>query len=132
MAKKAGFLGAGLMAPMSLSEGRGIALTRAEQDVEQCIRLILSTRPGERVMRPDFGCSVHNYVFSPNNSSTRQRIREAVFDALNIQEPRITDLNVDVTEDPKNVDRLNVKIRYKIRTVNTVFNMVYPFYLQGS
>ncbi len=132
MAKKAGFLGSGIMAPMSLSEGRGIALTRAEEDVEQCIRLILSTRPGERVMRPDFGCAVHNYVFAPNNSTTRQRIRDAVYDALDRHEPRITDLNVDVTEDAKLVDRLNVKIRYKIRTVNTVFNMVYPFYLQGS
>ena len=83
-------------------------------------------------MRPDLGWAVHNYVFAPHNSTTRQRICEAVYDSLERLEPRIADLSVEVTEDPNSVDRLNVKIRYKIRTVNTVYNMVYPFYLQGS
>jgi hypothetical protein len=132
MALKSDFLGAGIMAPMALSEGRGIALSKAESDVEQSVRLILSTRPGERAMRPTFGCRIHEYVFAPNNSNTHLAIREAVREALIQWEQRIENIEVDVQADARQIDRLNVNVRYTIRTVNSIYNLVYPFYLQGS
>lgn len=132
MALKSDFLGAGIMGPMALSEGRGIALSRAEQDIEQSVRLILSTRLGERVMRPDFGCRIHEYVFAPNNSNTHLAIKDAVITALTSFERRIENVEVEVLPDPRQIDRLNVNVKYSIRTVNSQYNLVYPFYLQGS
>ncbi|MFM7204856.1 MAG: GPW/gp25 family protein [Myxococcota bacterium] len=132
MAAKAGFIGTGILGPLTLSEGRGIALSSGEQDVAQSVRLILSTRPGERVMRPAFGCRIHEYVFAPNNSNTHTKIREAVKDALETNEPRIQDVEVEVKGDPNEIDRLNVRVKYRIRTINSIHNLVYPFYLQGS
>lgn len=132
MGAKPGFLGTGIMGPMTLSEGRGIALSHAEKDIEQSVRLILSTRPGERVMRPTFGCRIHEYVFFPNNSATHVKIRDAVSEALEQNEPRLQDVEVEVNGDPQEIDRLNVRVKYKIRSINSIHNLVYPFYLQGS
>ena len=132
MGAKASFLGTGIMGPMTLSEGRGIAVSSGEADIEQSVRLILSTRPGERVMRPTFGCRIHEYVFYPNNSATHVKIRDAVREALEVNEPRLQDVEVDVKGDPHEIDRLNVRVKYRIRTINSIHNLVYPFYLQGS
>lgn len=132
MAAKGGFLGTGLTAPLSLNVGRGISTQGGQEDIEQSIRLILGTRLGERVMRPSFGCRVHEYVFAPNNSSTHANIRDAVFEALKTNENRIEDIVVDVKPDSDDLDRVNVKITFKVRTVNHTQNLVYPFYLQGS
>lgn len=107
-------------------------MSHAEKDIEQSVRLILSTRPGERVMRPTFGCRIHEYVFFPNNSATHVKIRDAVSEALEQNEPRLQDVEVEVNGDPQEIDRLNVRVKYKIRSINSIHNLVYPFYLQGS
>lgn len=77
-------------------------------------------------------CRIHEYVFAPNNSNTHTKIREAVKDALETNEPRIQDVEVEVKGDPNEIDRLNVRVKYRIRTINSIHNLVYPFYLQGS
>ena len=132
MADRAGFLGTGIMGPLSLSEGSGIATSTAELDIEQSVRLILSTRPGERVMRPTFGCRIHEYVFAPNNANTHESISQSVREALLVWERRIENIEVQVVPDSKQLDRLNFNVRYQIRTINSQYNLVYPFYLQGS
>lgn len=125
------FLGTGLAFPLNLDEGRGISLSNQADDVEQSIRIILSTRPGERVKRPTFGCRLQEMVFRPNNAHTHQSIRDTIMEAIIQWEPRVRDLNVIVKGDPKDIDRLNIEIEYLLRDSNTPRNLVYPFYLQG-
>lgn len=125
------FLGAGLAFPMGLDQGRGIALSAGGDDVEQSIRIILSTRPGERVKRPTFGCRLQEMVFRPNNAHTHQSIKDAIMEAIVQWEPRVRDLDVKVKGDTDNIDRLNIEIEYLLRDSNTPRNLVYPFYLQG-
>lgn len=125
------FLGTGLSFPMSLDQGRGIALSGGGDDVEQSIRIILSTRPGERAKRPTFGCRLQEMVFRPNNSHTHQSIKDAIMEAIVQWEPRVRDLDVKVRGDTDDIDRLNIEIEYLLRDSNTPRNLVYPFYLQG-
>ena len=125
------FLGAGLAFPMGLDQGRGIALSAGGDDVEQSIRIILSTRPGERAKRPTFGCRLQEMVFRPNNSHTHQSIKDAIMEAIVQWEPRVRDLDVKVRGDTDDIDRLNIEIEYLLRDSNTPRNLVYPFYLQG-
>lgn len=124
-------LGNGIAFPLGLDEGKGIAISRELGDVDQSIRIILSTRPGERVMRPDFGCRLQEMVFRPNNAHTHSAIKDSIMEALLKWEPRIRDLDVVVKQDPKDLDRLNIEINYQVRSSSVPQNLVYPFYLQG-
>ena len=83
-------------------------------------------------MRPEFGCRIHNYVFAPNNPQTHQQIIESVVEALTIYERRIDEVEAQVVPDELDQDRIYVHVHYRVRTVNSEQNMVYPFYLQGS
>lgn len=130
MAKK-GFIGTGMRFPLCLDQGRGIATISQADDVEQSIRIILSTRPGERVQRPNFGCRLQEMVFRPNNSHTHQSIRDLIMEAIVQWEPRVRDLDVQARPDPDDIDRINIEIEYLLRDSNTPRNLVYPFYLQG-
>ena len=132
MKTKDGFLGAGIAWPLTLGAGGGVALSHSDHDITQAVRLILSTRPGERRMRPEFGCRIHDYVFAPNNSITHTRIRDAVVEALDRWERRIDFVEVEVIPDEMDQDQVFVHVRYRVRTVNSEQNLVYPFYLQGS
>lgn len=124
------FLGIGWRFPVSLNERRGVALSRFEKNIEECIWIILGTAKGERVMRPDFGCDIHELVFAPNNAETHGLIITAVTEALVRWEPRIMNINVDVKTDRDNEGQLLITVQYEVRATNNVFNVVYPFYLQ--
>jgi len=124
------FLGIGWRFPTSLNERRGVALSRFEKNIEECIWIILGTAKGERVMRPEFGCDIHELVFAPNNAETHGLIITAVTDALVRWEPRIMNINVDVKNDRDHEGQLLISVQYEVRATNTVFNIVYPFYLQ--
>ena len=130
MARK-DFLGRGMAFPLGLDQGRGIKLVSGPDDVEQSIRIILSTRPGERQKRPTFGCRLQEMVFRPNNSHTHQSIKDVIMEALIQWEPRLRDLDVKVRPDQDDIDRINIEIEYMLRDSNTPRNLVYPFYLQG-
>src|SRR6184192_2938461 len=86
---------------------------------------------GERVMRPGFGCGIYDMVFGVNSSTTASEAAEEVRDALVEFEPRIDVLNVEVSPGGDG-EVLYVSIDYQVRATNTVFNLVYPFYLEGS
>ncbi len=124
------FLGVGWALPIQLDENGQIKVARYEESVKQSIWMILSTAKGERVMRPDFGCSIHEKVFSPNSLGTVGQIVSDVRDALIEWEPRIDVLDVDTIPDRNQPNVILIQINYQIRTTNNIFNLVYPFYLQ--
>lgn len=122
------FLGVGTAFPLVL-DGSALARAEYEESVRQSILVILGTAKGERVMRPDFGCGIHDLVFANVSAATIGRVAREVHEALLRLEPRIDVLAVDVHPgDGGNV--LLIDIDYEVRATNTAFNLVYPFYLQ--
>ena len=126
------FLGRGWAFPVETDSSGDIELAEGEIDIEQSIRLILSTAPGERVMRPTFGCGIHDYAFATIDTTTITMIEEEVRDALAEWEPRIEVLEVDAVLAGGPSGRLDIDVRYRVRRTNNEFNLVYPFYLEGA
>lgn len=124
----ADFVGTGFAFPLRLSPSGGMGLASYLEKVDQSIRIVLGTVPGERVMRPDFGCDAHALVFAGADATSAGRLAQAVRRALDRWEPRITVEDVAVTIDPERRDRLLVAVRYVVRRTNDVRNLVYPFY----
>ena len=125
----ASFLGVGWSFPVSLDGGR-IATAGSEESIRQAIWIILATARGERKMRPDFGCGIHDLVFAANSADTAGRAATDVREALIRWEPRIELDDVEVTGDPAEPSRLLIQIEYRVRSTNNRFNLVYPFYLE--
>ena len=124
------FLGVGWKFPVQLDDTGEIALARYETDIQEAIWIVLGTAPGERVMRPDFGCGIHEYVFAPNNTRTAGLIRHRVEAALALWEPRIDVEEIQVQPDPAEPALLSIEISYRVRATDSRFNLVYPFYLE--
>ena len=124
------FLGVGWASPVTPDKKGQIQVAKYEEAVRQSIFMILGTAKGERVMRPDFGCGIHDKVFAPNSSGTLGQIISDVRDALIEWEPRIDILDVDTIPDPQKPNMILVQVNYQVRTTNNIFNLVYPFYLQ--
>lgn len=103
-----------------------IMLTDEENEIEQAIRIIMLTAPGERVMRPEFGCRIHELVFEPNSRATAVQAERYIAEALGRWEPRIT---VTQVEAKPQASHLNVRIAYTIKTTDDERSLVYPFYL---
>lgn len=126
------FLGVGVGFPITLTQGN-IARAEYEESVRQSIWIIIGTAKGERVMRPDFGCGIHDLVFEVNTPSTVGKIAQTIQSALLEFEPRIDVLDVQVaTASDIDGDKLLISIDYQVRATNNVFNLVYPFYLERS
>lgn len=123
------FLGVGWAFPVEPGATGDAALAAYEQDVREGIEIVLGTNPGERVMRPDFGAGLQALVFEPVGATTAALVRHRVEEALVRWEPRIDVLDVTVAADPGARNLLLVGIDYRIRTTNTFYNLVYPFYL---
>ena len=126
------FLGQGLAFPLQVNPRGGIALATGERDIEQAIGIILETVPGERVMRPEFGCRVHELIFAPNNASTHGLIIHYVEQALERWEPRIQVREIEVNTDPNSGATLLVEIKYIIKDSHDERSIVYPFFLMGE
>jgi hypothetical protein len=125
------FLGRGWAMPVELDPRTGLVRTVAfEEDVRQSILIILETAPGERVMRPDFGCGIHELVFSAIDSTAIQRIRSAVEEALRRFEARIEILDVTVDEEATGEGVLLVELEYRVHQTNQIGNLVFPFYFR--
>jgi uncharacterized protein len=122
-------LGRGFAFPVRLREGR-LRMLGGDAKVYQSLWLILATAPGERLMRPQFGCGIHELVFAANSAALRGAVRERVREAIVRFEPRVDliDVRVESPVDRRNV--LEIEITYRIRSNNTVYNLVYPFFLQ--
>jgi hypothetical protein len=100
--------------------------------VAESIWLVLATARGERLMLPEFGCGIHDYIFAPNNASTRGAIGYQVQQALVRWEPRIDVADVRVLDDAAQPNLLLIAVDYRIRANNALHNLVYPFFLQGG
>jgi phage baseplate assembly protein W len=125
------FLGRGWAMPVALDPRTGLVATVAyEEDIRQSILIILETAPGERVMRPNFGCGIHELVFAAMDSTTLQRVRSTVEEALRRCEARIEVLNVNVDEAATSEGKLLVEIEYRVRKTNQLGNLVFPFYFR--
>jgi len=126
------YLGRGWWMPVMLDWRTGrVREVEYEEDIRQSIRIIVETSQGERVMRPDFGCGIHDLVFAAMDSETLQRVRSTVEDALRRFEARIEVVEVNVIEDLSLTDgRLQIEVDYRIRRTNQIGNLVFPFYFR--
>ncbi len=124
------FLGRGWSFPVAVDASGRIALSDYENDIREALRIILLTAKGERVMRPDFGAGLHDFVFESMSATTIGRVQSAVRDALIEWEPRIQVLEVNVAAERGAVGKLLIDIDYKVRATNNRFNLVFPFYLK--
>lgn len=122
-------VGRGWSFPPTIDLQGGWALTNDRNEVEQAIEIILLTAPGQRVMRPNFGCRVHELVFAPNNDETAAEAKRFVEDALKMWEPRINLIDVRTGPDPNNSHCLLLEVDYEIKATHDKRSLVYPFYL---
>ncbi|HEU0133107.1 MAG TPA: GPW/gp25 family protein [Mycobacteriales bacterium] len=118
--------------PMRTDATGSVALVSREREIEESIRLILSTAPGERPMRPEFGCAIADYVFAPADAATAGQLAFEVRTALDRWEPRIDLDTVLVRFDDADRGVLLIEIRYSIRGANDRRNLVFPFYVIGA
>ncbi|MET0789231.1 MAG: GPW/gp25 family protein [Cellulomonas sp.] len=125
------FLGTGWAFPVRIGAG-GIETVGGDEDVRQSIHLILATAKGERVMRPDFGCGIHDLVFAAVSTQLIARLRREVEDALRTYEARIEVLRVVAGTTGLASGRLDVEIDYRVRATNQTGNYVYPFYFREA
>lgn len=123
------FLGTGWQIPLAFEGGR-LQTASDEACVEQAIWAILETAPGERMMRPDFGCAIHDLVFAAPTPRLVGQIHSAVHSALARFEPRIEVLGIDVVPDDGEPGLLRIEIDYRLRAASSRFSFVYPFYLE--
>ncbi|HEV8239274.1 MAG TPA: GPW/gp25 family protein [Thermoanaerobaculia bacterium] len=123
------FLGTGWAFPLRLAAGGALASVAYEEDIRESIRIILGTRRNERLMRPDFGAGLEDFVFEPVNPTTIAALAKRVEDALIDWEPRIDVDEVVVKSDSALRNRLLIGIDYRVRSTNTHYNLVFPFYL---
>jgi phage baseplate assembly protein W len=126
------FLGRGWAFPIATGPDGEIALAAGPEDVREAVRLILETEPGERVMRPDFGGGLRSLVFAPLSTGTLSLIRHRVEQALIRWEPRIDLDEVRVAADAARPGLVQIEIDCHIRSTNTFYNLVYPFFLQEA
>ncbi|TMV51554.1 GPW/gp25 family protein [Paenibacillus mesophilus] len=124
------FLGRGWKFPVQVDPATGrIRLSEYEEDIAEAIRIILGTSLGERVMRPDFGCGLRDYVFGTTDDTTLRMLEGSIVEAIRVWEPRVEEVEVNATPDRTDPGKVQIRIQYLVRTTNNLFNQVYPFYL---
>jgi phage baseplate assembly protein W len=126
------FLGRGWKYPVEVDRAGGISMAELDESIRQSMLIILGTAPGERVMRPNFGCSIHDLVYAPNNTNTATLASHYCIEALTKWEPRIEEVEASAEPSRDEHNRLDINIRYKVRATNNSRNLVYPFYVRRS
>ncbi len=121
------FIGHGWAFPAAISRSGTVRLVGGLEEVDAAIRMILSTVPGERVMRPDFGCAMWELLFAPITASTLGLIEQAVREALERWEPRIELQTVTATGEQA-TGTVHIAVAYRSKSTNDVRNLVFPFY----
>lgn len=122
-------IGSGFQFPLGVNAQGGFSLTDERSEVEQAIGLVLMTSPGERVMRPAFGCRLQELLFQPNDGQTAAMAEQYVEDALGMWEPRIIVQSVTAVADEDIPGRLNILIEYELKATNDRRSLVHPFYI---
>jgi phage baseplate assembly protein W len=123
------FVGQGIAFPMRVNATGGLALVSSDEEIAESIRLILGTSPGERPMRPDFGCPIHNHLFGSVDASMIGMLGYEVSNSLALWEPRIEVTDVVVSPDEAQPSLLYIDITYQVRDTNDPRNLVFPFYV---
>jgi phage baseplate assembly protein W len=123
------FIGKGISWPMRVDHTGSIAMSSGADDIDRSIRMILSTAPGERLMRPQFGCRIWELLFEPVNANTLGLMAQAVRDSVRQWEPRAELEDVIVEPDPDDTSHVHIRVAYRLRTTNDRRNLVYPFYV---
>jgi phage baseplate assembly protein W len=128
------FLGTGWRFPILPDEAGRLGYAVGEQSIEHCLRALLLTGTGERVMRPDFGTRAHESVFAPGSVQNLRDLENSIAEAVRDYEPRVQLDEVRAEADPVDESRITVSVVYRIRRSNTKANLVFPFYagLTGS
>lgn len=121
-------LGVGWAYPLQTDSRGRIALAHHETDIAQAIKIILGTPKGQRVMRPEFGCQIHELLFEPNDATTHGLAVYYVQEALNMWEPRIDVIDVNVQTDHSRESLLHIEISYVIKSTHAKRSLVFPFY----
>lgn len=129
MSNSSDFIGRGIMFPLRVDQSGSIAMTSGAGDLSSSIRMVLATAPGERLMRPRFGCAIWDLLFEPINANTMGLMAVAVREALGQWEPRIDVLDVVVVPDAATDGRVHIEIDYAVKATNDRRNLVYPFYV---
>lgn len=124
------YLGRGLAFPIHADALGTVELISADKDIEQSIRIILSTRPGERVMRPEFGCRAHDLLFEPRDSVLASKIEDDVSEALAMWEPRIEVTSVEPIIDEATDGAVLVNIDYIVKSSHDERSIVFPFFIE--
>ncbi|HZU69821.1 MAG TPA: GPW/gp25 family protein [Ktedonobacteraceae bacterium] len=117
---------------LGLTPRGSIAMVEGNDSVRQEILLLLSTIPGERVMRPDYGCQLHRLVFSPNDETTAGLAIHYVRQALNLWEPRIDVLRLDAERNADNAEQLIIRLEYRVRATQQSDTVAFAFDLAGG
>lgn len=128
MADPSDFIGRGLTFPLRVDTTGAMALTNGAAELDSSLRMVLMTAPGERVMRPAFGCRIWELLFEPINATTAGLMVEAVKEAVGRWEPRITLDDVTVEPDPSRDGAVLIHLDYTVRATNDRRNLVFPFY----
>lgn len=123
------FVGRGWAFPIRTDTNGGIALVGREREIAEAIRLIVSTSPGERPMRPEFGCRIHDFVFAPADAMTAAAISSEVTRAVEMWEHRVDVDKVDVLQAPDDQTVFYIDIHYRLKATNSRYNLVFPFYV---
>jgi phage baseplate assembly protein W len=126
------FLGRGLRFPVSVNLNGGVSSSQLEENVRQCIFIILGTAPGERLRRPGFGCQIHDLMFAPNNQLTAARAEIYCEEAIHKFEPRVSKVSCKALRNSAEPNRLDIRIEYVIAGKNDKRNLVFPFYLKNE
>jgi len=119
-------------AGLQVSARGGIEMVEENHSVRQAILLLLSTRPGERVMRPDYGCLIHRLIFAPNDDTTAGLAIHYVQRALDQWEPRIEVIRLDAGRNPESPERLNVMLEYRVRATQQIQLVTFSLNLAGD
>jgi phage baseplate assembly protein W len=129
MSDASDFIGRGIAFPMRVDQSGSIATSSGTEDIDSSIRMILTTAPGERLMRPFFGCRIWELLFEPINANTLGLMGEAVREAIGRWEPRVVLDDVRLDPSGQHAGQVLIEIDYTVRTTNDRRNLVYPFYV---
>ena len=125
----ASFIGRGISWPMGVDHTGALRLTTGAQDLDRSIRIVLITAPGERVMRPQFGCRIWEMLFEPVTPNLLGLMAQAVREAVAQWEPRVEVEEVNVVPDVNDSSLVRIHIGYRVRSTNDRRNLVHPFYV---
>ena len=129
MSDPADFVGAGIAWPLHVDQTGSIAMSAGADGIASALRMILSTAPGERTMRPQFGCRIWQLLFEPINANTMGLMSDAVREAVSRWEPRIELDDVRVEPDQTADGKVVIHLDYRVKTTNDRRNLVFPFYV---